>query len=645
MHIIIADDEPLYIDVLKHAFSDFDFAGEISVAYTLKEYKELVAKKRPDMALLDLHLPDGKSTQVLTYPPESNPFPVVIISGSGDEKAAVEALKAGASDYIVKSEETFREMPHVVQRVMREWGLLQAHKRMEQELHESEVYSKTILESISTGFVIIDAESHKIVDANSVALALFDAPKEKVVGSICHNFICPMELGKCPVSDLGQRVDNSERVLLNVRGEKIPVLKTISSVMLGGRKYLLENFVDITARKRGETKMALLMKLEQEARGEAEMANRAKGDFLAIVSHELRTPLTIIMGWVWMLRSSELKTEEREYALEAIQRSMESQHRIIDDLIDLSAFSRGNLHLERKPLDLAALLNSIFESLRRLSDAHSIRLVSDIKGPVGVFGDANRLHQVFTNLLNNALQFTPDGGEICLRLRKHDGHALVEMQDNGKGIAPDFLPHVFDPFRQGENPLTRKHQGLGLGLAIVKNIVELHDGTVTVRSPGAGRGSVFSVDLPVIPWAAEESKNAALAKTDVAASQDLSGLRILVVEDDPDTRDLLQKLLARCGAQVETAASAADAMAAFDKQTPEILICDIAMPDEDGYSLIRRVRGLGGGRGAVPAMALTALTRQEDRTQALLAGFQMYLSKPVKPAELFAAVRSLAGWR
>ena len=645
MNILIVDDDPVYLETIQRSVRESDYAGEITVAQSLQEYKKLVGEKQPDIVILDLHLPDGVSTQVLSYPPENNPFPVMIVSGSGDEKAAVEAMKSGAIDYVVKSVETFHDMPHIVKRVMREWNLLQKHKRMEQELRDSEVYATTILESINTGFVVIDSETHKIVDANPVALAMFGASRTEVVGSLCHKFICPSEPGKCPISDLGQSVDNSERVLINKRGEKIPVIKTISPVTLGGRKYLLENFVDITEHKAAEEKMTLLMTREQNARTEAETANSAKGDFLAIVSHELRTPLTIIMGWIWMMRSADLKPGEREYALDAIQRNMESQRRIIDDLLDLSGGTRGNIRLDRAPLDLAALLDSIFESMRRLADVHSIRLLREVQGPAGVMGDPARLQQVFMNLLNNALQFTPAGGEISLRLNTHGGQVQVEVQDSGKGIEPDFLPHVFDPFRQGENPMTRKHQGLGLGLAIVRNIVELHGGKVTASSPGAGGGTLFRITLPTVPWPPEGSPGAALVKGETFAGYDLTGLRILVVEDDYDTCDLLKKLLTRCGARVETAVSAAAAMEAFNKQTPEILLCDIAMPEEDGYSLIRRVRALGEKRGAVPAIALTALTRPEDRTQALLAGFQMFLSKPVKPAELLAAVRSLAGWR
>jgi signal transduction histidine kinase/CheY-like chemotaxis protein len=402
-------------------------------------------------------------------------------------------------------------------------------------------------------------------------------------------------------------------------------------------------FTDVTARRQAEAEREDLLKRETAARAEAEAANRAKDDFLAIVSHELRTPLTAILGWSWLLRTGDLSEQERARALEVIGRCMKVQKHIIDDLIDLSSFSRGRLSVETRSLELRGLLESVCESISQDAAHRGITLVRDLPESAAVMGDPGRLQQVFWNLLHNSMKFTGDGGEIGVRLRCEDGRVRVEVFDSGQGIPPDFLPYVFEPFRQGEPALTRQHRGLGLGLAIVKQIIELHGGTVTARSAGENRGAVFIVDLPAAP--APEPGRTSPEADGGFPRQELSGLRILVVEDDPDGRALLSELLRRCGARIETASGAGEAMACLEKSVPDLLLCDLAMPDEDGFSLMRRVRARGGTLAELPAMALTALTRKEDRARALQAGFHDFATKPVHPPELLAKVLALTGRR
>jgi PAS domain S-box-containing protein len=394
-------------------------------------------------------------------------------------------------------------------------------------------------------------------------------------------------------------------------------------------------FTDVSERER-------LLRGEQAARAEAEAASKAKDDFLAIVSHELRTPLTAVMGWSWLLRSGKLAEEERENALDIILRNMQSQRQIVEDLIDVSSLSRGMFSLNLRPIELGSLLETDCVALEQLAKSRRIRLVRTVGGePVGVLADAGRLQQVCRNLLHNALKFTPDGGEVRIGLRQEGGQAVVEVQDSGRGIPTDFLPHVFDPFRQGEDPLTREHGGLGLGLAIVKRLVELHGGTVAAASAGQGRGSVFTVRLPAIPW--PPPGQAAAAPAPRPGSLSLDGLKILVVEDEADARLLLVQLLKRYGAQAAGAADAKEALESLERDVPDLLLCDIAMPGEDGCSLLRQVRSRGGKLGSVPAAALTALAREDDRLRVMEAGFQVYLAKPADPVQILEAVRALVG--
>ncbi|MCX5794245.1 MAG: PAS domain S-box protein [Elusimicrobia bacterium] len=402
-------------------------------------------------------------------------------------------------------------------------------------------------------------------------------------------------------------------------------------------------FTDISERKRAEEERVRLLEAEQAARIEAEAANKAKDDFLAIVSHELRTPLTAVLGWSWLLRSGQLGEEDRQNAVDIIMRNLQAQRQIIEDLIDVSSLSRGQFTLNRATFDLSAILDSACESLGPLARSRSIRLVRDLQGPAGVMGDSGRLQQVFCNLLHNALKFTPDGGEIRVCLRREGDQAVVQVQDNGQGIPPEFLPHVFEPFRQGEEPLIREHRGLGLGLAIVKRIVELHGGTVAAASAGPGLGAAFTVRLPAAALPPEGQ--AAPAPPAAPDAHSLGGLDVLLVEDDPDTRRLLEQLLARYGARVASAADAEAALASLERSVPDLLLCDIALPREDGCALIREVRRRGGKLGSMPAAALTALAREEDRARALAAGFQAYLTKPIEPLRILEALRALAGRR
>ena len=400
------------------------------------------------------------------------------------------------------------------------------------------------------------------------------------------------------------------------------------------------------------TKDELLMR-EQMIRAEAEAANRAKDEFLSVLSHELRTPLNAILGWSGMLRQRTLSQDKVLRALETIERNAKSQAQLIEDILDISRIITGKLRLQVRPVNLVPVIESAIESVRLAAEAKSIRLESVLDSQAGLLlGDANRLQQVLWNLLSNALKFTPKDGRVEIRLQRVNSHAEITVSDTGLGISSDFLPFVFDRFRQHDSSTTRTYGGLGLGLAIVRQLVELHGGTVTVVSPGIGQGTTFTVTLPAMiipqPPSDPELLNSIFeAKGTVEASPSLEGLQILVVDDEADALELLSAILENNGAEVIAVASVKQALTIIETATdrsPDVLVSDIGMPDEDGYCLIRKLRQLEAQRGGkLPAIALTAYARNDDRRQALLAGFQMHLTKPVDAAELVAVVASLTG--
>ena len=398
-----------------------------------------------------------------------------------------------------------------------------------------------------------------------------------------------------------------------------------------------------------ETRRRLETTLEERTAlyQEAEEANRMKDEFLATLSHELRTPMNAIVGWTSLMASGGLDPETTARAVASIDRNAKAQVRLIEDILDVSRIVSGKLRLKIQPVDLPSVVEAAVDSVRHAAEAKGVALhVGLDPGQGSIHGDGDRLQQVVWNLLSNAIKFTPRGGRVDVQLARANAHVELQVRDSGQGIKPEFLPHVFERFRQADSSSTRAHGGLGLGLAIVRHLVELHGGTVEARSEGESRGATFIVHLPVRPVPAAEDTGAGVPLPRVAATarvDDLTGVRVLVVEDDAESRSLLESMLARLGAEVEVAASAAEALAAVERRTPDVLLSDIEMPGEDGYSLIRRIRALPSPDGSrLPAAALTAYARTEDRIAALSAGFQFHLAKPVAASELAAVVASLA---
>ena len=389
---------------------------------------------------------------------------------------------------------------------------------------------------------------------------------------------------------------------------------------------------------------------ERAARTHAETADRLKDEFLATVSHELRTPLSVILGWSSMLNLSELGEETRRTALAVIERNAKAQAEIIGDILDVSRIVTGKLRIEARAIELEPIIRASLETLQLAASAKEIKIKLNLEPDAGlVAGDPDRLRQIIWNIVANAIKFTPNGGEVEVGLRRVGSQVELTVGDNGIGISSDFLPHVFERFRQADSSRTRKHGGLGLGLAIVRHLVELHGGTVSAESAGLGKGARLTVRLPVTTATATQPQlpaaNLVIESKESetpAGSVDLRGLRVLLVDDEPDTLDLLRAILNQFGAKVRAAGSTNDALETFLEWRPDVLVSDLGMPSEDGYALIAKVRALTAEQGCnIPAAALTGHVREEDRADALAAGYQTHINKPVDPAKLAAAVADL----
>jgi PAS domain S-box-containing protein len=441
----------------------------------------------------------------------------------------------------------------------------------------------------------------------------------------------------------GERVDHFETIRQRKDGELIDVALTISpirneqGVIVGASKIAR----DVTAQKAALRELA-------EAHERLTRADRMKAEFISTLSHELRSPLTAIIGWIEILKDSPSKEELHE-GITVIDRNVRLQSQLISDLLDMSRIEAGKVTLDVQALDLPSIVGEALDSARLAATAKGIRLTSAFSDIGGVtMGDRNRLHQIIWNLLSNAIKFTPKGGRVHVTIERVNSHAEIAVADTGIGIEPEFLSHIFERFKQADASTTRRHGGLGLGLSIVKHLTELHGGTVYARSAGVNRGTTLVVILPLAAVDLDSGRSAAQqrnAQIDATANeQSLGGVKVLIVDDDPDSSAIVSRILRRNHAEVQAAASMDQALQALESFAPDILLTDISMPEHDGYELLAQVRAHPGGRD-LPAVALTALARSEDRTRALRAGFQMHIGKPVAPLELIAVVRNLANLR
>jgi hypothetical protein len=621
---------------------------------------ERVAREGPpDVLLLDWKLPEISGTELCQFLRErfdegALPILLVTVLSSGNDVAV--ALAAGANDYVRKPFDD-HELRARVSAALRTKELFDRARRAESalaqertRLEESEAKLRRLAESGIIGILIMDLAGN-VIEANDTLLEMVGHSRpDLAAGRIRMRDLTPtyqhagddravrelLERGVC------QRY---EKVLERSDGSQIVVLQ---GAALLDRETAIAYLLDVTEHRNLEADRNRLYEAERRARGEAERASLMKDEFLATVSHELRTPLNAILGWAQLAHLKE-KGPDLTKALETIERNARIQAKLINDILDISRIVSGKVRLELSEVDLADVVAQTLEAVRPAAAAKKVELVNECVSRSTLLGDLSRLYQIVWNLLTNAIKFTPAGGVVRTRIESIDGRLHLEVEDTGRGISPDFLPHVFDRFRQADGTTTRGQGGLGLGLAIAKHLTEQHGGRVTAYSAGVDQGAKFSVELPIGPPAEAVASVSSERSSQPPVPQEfeersLRDMNVLVVDDEADSRAFLALLLENHGAHVISAESAAQAFASFQAQRPDVVVTDIAMASEDGYQLVQRIRALPRESGGqTPAVALTAYARVEDELRSLAAGFQMHLVKPVDVPRLLQAIASLHG--
>ncbi|MFT3765281.1 MAG: PAS domain S-box protein [Minicystis sp.] len=526
---------------------------------------------------------------------------------------------------------------------------LSAQKRTEAALAEQLALTRTLTDNATAGLFLLDERGH-CTFMNPAAEAMTGFRAEEIRDRPLHDWIhhhrpddTPYPSLECPVRQAimrGVSVPVHTDVLLRKDGERFPALCTSSPVHREGKVVsTVVEIRDITEQTRIEREREVLLDSERTARADAERANRQKDEFLAMISHELRTPLNAVLGWARLLRRPGMSNEQLEKGLATIERNAQLEAQIISDLLDISRIVSGKIHLERAPIDLVVIVEAALDVVRPAADAKGLTIsVERDPQEICVEADPGRMQQIVWNLASNAVKFTPAGGRVDVSIRVKGGRVELSVSDTGQGIDPEFLPHVFERFRQADATAARRHGGLGLGLTITRHLVERHGGHVRAESKGPGKGARFTVDLPLAPRGCEGAAHEAERERDVS----LKGKKLLAVDDEPDSLELTARVLEEHGATVITASSAVEALDRLRDERPNLVVSDIGMPGMDGYELIRHVRtALPAPVRDLPAIALTAFARPEDRDRALRAGFQAHLVKPIEPSELLATVANL----
>jgi PAS domain S-box-containing protein len=624
-----------------------------------------------DVVLLDYRLPDYEGLEFITamQAQSSNPPPLIVITGQGNEAIAIQILKAGAKDYLIKGQFSEHELQHAVDCAINNAQLkVQLQRAVEQERLVTQIAKDTTQrlresqERLQLGIQVAGVALAKFdyttdtVELSEEAAALYGIPASEltITRDRIHDTFHPDERAEL-LGMIEQVLDPTgagwfacEHRVVWQTGEVrwLDVRKQVFFNRSGDAlipAYAILAAVDITDRKQAELDRERLLQQEYAARSEAERANRIKDEFLAVLSHELRSPLNPILGWAKLLQQHRLDETRTQEALATIQRNAQLQAQLIDDLLDISRIIQGKLTLTATPVSLTFVISAALETVQLAADSKNIQFNLALPNcPMLVLGDAGRLQQIVWNLLSNAVKFTNVGGRVEVRLTEIGSFAQIQIIDTGKGINPDFLPYVFEHFRQEDGATTRKFGGLGLGLAIVRQLVELHGGTVGAESAGEGKGATFTVRLPLLELPGEPVNQSNDALPSPHESQPLVGLKIIIVDDEPDSRDFTAFVLEQAGADAYAISSAIEALQVLQQIQPDLIISDIGMPEMDGYMLIEQIRTqLLPPYRSVKAIALTAYAGEANERQVLKAGFQKHLAKPVDPGELIAAITRL----
>ncbi|MBW4615947.1 MAG: response regulator [Desmonostoc vinosum HA7617-LM4] len=628
-----------------------------------------------DLILSDYILPAFDGISALEIAQNHCPdTPFIFVSAVLGEELAIEALKNGAIDYVLK--QRLGRLAPSIQRALREAQERRDRKLAEAALERSEARFRSMAEKIQDVFWITDFNIPQILYVSPAYEQIWGRSRNELYQNYTTwlETIHPEDREKVKATALTCQhedyVENEYRIVRPDGSIRWIRDRGFAIRNAAGEIYQVVGVAqDITERKHTEAERDRLLQLEQIARSDAETANRIKDEFLAVLSHELRSPLNPILGWAKFLQTHKLDETTLAKALATIERNAQLQAQLIEDLLDVSRILQGKINLEMASVNLITIIEAAIETVRLAAEAKNIQIETIFNADVGpVLGDSARLQQVLWNLLSNAVKFTPSGGRVNIQLECRDAQAQITVNDTGKGIKPDFLPYVFDYFRQADSTITRKFGGLGLGLAIVRHLVELHGGTVWAESPGESQGASFSLKLPLMKSGKISEDGINSTATAISDSSPLMGMTILVVDDDHDTREFLCFVLEQFGAIATSAASAFEALQLLEQSQPDILLSDIGMPEMDGYMLIQQIRALEAGeegqgekfygdviippfsntehRGQyLPAIALTAYAGEINQQQAIRAGFQKHLSKPIAPEQLLTAISELIGRR
>ncbi|GAP96962.1 two-component sensor histidine kinase [Leptolyngbya sp. NIES-2104] len=613
------------------------------VSYTILESPSaadglaLCRNRLPDGILLDIKLPDCDGFEFLSRLKaqiQGTCPPVVVVSCYNDATTAAIAFKNGVEDYFVKGQTNPDKMRSAMRSAIE-------NAELRRRLQQSEERFRTSIENLLDCFGIFSAirdDAGQIIDfridyLNRVALQnhwLSDTAIDQTLSEVFPRYRDSSVFKEhCQIVETGEpNIKEAFPLDLLDNGSLMQFYDVRSSKLNDG---LVLAWRDVTDRVRAETEREQLLSQAQIARAEAEAANHSKDEFLAIVAHELRAPLNSMFGWAKLLQAKPPNADTLIRALQSIERSAKNQLQLIEDLLDISRMVRGELRIDRVSTQLGLVVEAAIDMIRPLAEAKQILVISDIDHTANeVLGDSNRLQQVVWNLLINAVKFTPEQGKIAIALTYEESQAAISVSDTGKGINVDFLPYVFDRFRQAQTNAPRSQDGLGLGLAITRELVDLHEGTIAVTSGGEGQGATFIVRLPLIQASSLDSQHL----------QGLNGLKVLLIDDEPDSLEFVQFYLEHEGAIVATATSADEAIETFQTFCPAIVISDISMPHKDGYQLLQEIRALSVDQ-TVPAIALTAHVNDDAKQQAFAAGYRIHLSKPLDIEQLFEAITAL----
>ncbi|EAW38800.1 response regulator [Lyngbya sp. PCC 8106] len=644
LKILLLEDDLVDRELIQTLLIKGGIEAEFTCVNRCSEFEEVLKTLFPDLILSDYVLPSFDGIAALEIAQQICPeVPFIMVSGMLGEERAIEALKQGATDYVLK--QRLERLVPSVKRALRESQERQERLRVEEALRQTDDLLKAIVDASPVAIITLNLEK-KVITWNIAAERIYGWQSQEVIDQLLP--LIPPEEDEQFNRLFQQALQNYTRTNYEFqhRGKNNDLIEiSISLAPLhnaeGNVCGVVMTAVDITTRKRIEAERFNLLQREQSARAEAEAANRIKDEFLAVLSHELRTPLNSILGWITLIQRGKLNQTTLEQALEVIERNASIQTQLIEDLLDISRISRGQLNLNINSVNLVELIQTTVDTVRPAAEAKSIAIELILDHRINIIsGDGNRLQQVFWNLFSNAIKFTPKEGSVTIKLNKvEDSYAQIKVIDSGIGIEPNFLPYVFEYFRQADASTTRSQGGLGLGLAISRHLVELHGGTIDVESEGKGKGSVFIVMLPIRPIQFDQDQ----IDKPINNEFNLQDLNIMVVEDQADARELIRLVLEQQGAKVSEASSGQEAWEILKEFTPDVIISDIGMPDENGYSLLKRVRSLPKDKGGnIPALALTAYTKEEDRQQAIKAGFQMHLAKPLDITALLKAVSQLS---